>query len=286
MYLFLVGILIHFSADSAFAQLFTGPVASGVGGAGVASVEVAESTFLNPATLAHAPTFVGGLFYQDGWSEGINHQTQLAVNLIDNSEGVIVPGSFAFVQERKNYPGLESVNAKKWNVSFGNFIVPQLAMGFSIHYLEMETPTKKFDQLNMTSGILWNPHPDWGFGIVYYNLFTPSEKTPLYFRDLKKITLGATFIASEFLHFRLDFSQLLQENLDKKLQIKGGMESFLSRYIVLRLGWRTDQLLERDSLTAGLSFIGPRFTLDYGYQKSQNADERGALHSVDMTLPF
>ena len=38
--------------------------------------------------MAHAPTFVGGIFYQDGWLDGLKHNTELAVNLVDNSEGV------------------------------------------------------------------------------------------------------------------------------------------------------------------------------------------------------
>ena len=286
MRLFFLVILIHCSANSAFAQHFTGPVALGVGGAGVASVEVVESSFLNPASLAHAPTFVGGIFYQDGWLEGTNHNSELAVNLVDNSKGVVFPGAFGFVQRRINFRGLESVNKRVWNLSLGNFIVPKLSGGFSFHYVETDAGGTSYDQFNMTAGILWNPHPDWGFGLAFYNLFPPDEETPLYFRDLQKLTLGTTFIASEFLRVRLDVSQLQNENPDSKKQFKGGLESFLTKFFILRVGWRSDQLAENDTLTAGFSFIGPRFTLDYAYQKSQEEGEQGPLHSVDFSIPF
>ena len=268
------------------AQLFTGPVSSGMGGAGVASVEVVESSFLNPATLAHSPQFVGGLFFQEGWLEGLHRQSQLALTLVDYSEGVLIPGSFGFVQNTTSYEDLGSVNKRIWHIAVGDFVINQLAVGTSLHYVEAELAGQVYDQFNMTAGALWNPHPDWGFGLSFYNLFAPSTKTPLMFRDIQSITIGFTFIASEFLRLRGDIGQRLQENPDRNLQIRGGIESFIARFFVLRLGWNSNQWLKRDNLTAGFSFLSPRFTLDYAYQKSQEREERGALHSVDLSLPF
>ncbi|MCB0391381.1 MAG: hypothetical protein KDD58_08820 [Bdellovibrionales bacterium] len=282
----LVVLLIHLNANFAKAQLFTGPVSSGVGGAGVASAEVVESTFLNPASLAHAPTFVGGVFYQDGWLDGVNHNTDLAVNLVDNSDGVIFPGALGFVQRRMNYYGEKAVDKRLWHLSLGNFVVPKFSAGLSFHYMEADREGESFDRFNMTAGFLWNPHPDWGFGLVYYNLIEPDDKIPLYFRDLSKVSLGALFVASRFLRVRMDISSQVQFNTNNDLQLKGGLESYLNRFFILRVGWRTDSLIKQDTLTAGFSFVGPKFTIDYAYQKSQEEAEKGALHSVDMSVPF
>jgi hypothetical protein len=269
-----------------FAQLYTGPVSAGVGGAGAASVEVIESSFLNPATLAHAPTFVGGIFYQDGFVDGEFYDTLVGINLIDNSEGVFMPGGFGFIQERMVFLEENSVNKRIWNLSLGSFIVPMFSAGISFHYVEAESGGEEFNNFNSTFGLLWNPHPDWGFAAVIHNMLGGNEKTPLYFRDFKKAVLGLTFIASEYLRFRLDGSKLLEENPEEKLEVKGGIETFLSSFAVLRLGWKNDQLFKRDVLTGGLSFIGPRFTLDYSYQQSQDSKSLGSLHSVDLSFPF
>ncbi|MCB0357005.1 MAG: hypothetical protein KDD40_08365 [Bdellovibrionales bacterium] len=286
LFLFCLVILIHSSANFAFAQLFKGPISSGLGGAGVASTEVAETSFLNPATLAHAPTFVAGIFYQDGWLEGVMHDTELAINLVDNSEGVIFPGALGFVQKRTTYPGADPVDKRIWQLALGNFVVPMFSAGLSFNFMEYEASGDSYTQFNMTAGILWNPHPDWGFGLVVYHLLPRDEEIPLYFRDLQQATAGITYIASEFLRLRLDVSKTLEMNPQKKLQVKGGMETFITKFFVLRLGWRNDQLNKNDSLTLGFSFVGPRFSIDYAYQKSQEEQEKGALHSVDFRIPF
>ncbi len=281
-----MSLLINLNPISAFAQLLIGPVSSGVGGAGVASVEVVESSFFNPASLAHAPSFVGGVFYKDGWLDGVNHTSELAVNMVDNSEGVIIPGGFGFIQRRTNYLGLPSVDKKLWNLSFGNFFISKLAFGASFHYVESETSSESYDDFNLTAGIIWNPHPDWGFGLSCYNLLGGNEEIPLYFRELANLTAGFTFIASEFLRVRFDVAKLLEQNPDANLVLKGGIESFLSEYFILRLGWNSDQNSNQETLTAGFSFVGPRFTLDYAYQQKQQGIVNGPLHSVDLSFPF
>ncbi len=241
---------------------------------------------MNPASLAHAPTFVGGVFYREGWLDGINHDSLVAVNIVDNSDGVFVPGSLGYIQRSTHYSGQHSVSRKAWNLSVGSFFMPMLAGGLSLHHVNMESNGESYTDFNATMGVIWNPHPDWGFGLALYQVFGGNRKIPSYFREPQKLTLGATHVVSEYLRLRLDVASVLEDNPENKLQIMGGFESFLTSYFVMRVGWKADEFASRDTFTAGFSFLGPRFTLDYAYQNTFADSSQGALHSVDLSFPF
>jgi hypothetical protein len=56
-------------------------------------------------------------------------------------------------------------------------------------------------------------------------------------------------------------------------------------FFLLRLGFRHDEAGEGRLATAGLSLDGPKLKLDYALVKSVT-DSSGALHSVDLRIPF
>ncbi len=269
------------------AQYFTGPVASGVGGAGVASTEVIETSFLNPAILPHAEEFTSGVFYRDGWDYGLFPTTDLAINLVDNSKGILIPGSIGYVQRRRNFPqALGAVDEKFWHVAIGDFVAEHISMGLSVFQLESATDTAHYQQLNGTLGMMWNPTPEFAIGLVFQNLTHAPAKVPDEVALHTQSTLGFSFIASDFLRFRLDLAKQVRDNPKNKLDIKAGIETYLTGFLVFRLGWNSNQLLRIDQLSVGSSFVGPRFSLDYAYLNSQDDSGRGGMHSVDLSVPF
>ena len=282
----LVALSVYLTPKIVCAQYFTGPVASGVGGAGVASAEVAESAFLNPASLAHSPTFSSGVFYQDGWFQGVSHRTDLAVNIVDNSDGLYVPGSIGYVQRRQTFKGASPVDQKFYHIAVGDFVGHQFSVGLGLYYLESETLTDKYTRVNGNLGFMWNPNPDLGWGIVVYNLRKEGDDTPGFIKNPTKAMIGFNYIVTEFLRFRADGGQQLHENPENDWEWKLGFETFLNKFMVLRFGWHTGAMTEKDEISAGWSFIGPRFSLDYAYRRTQAEESNGALHSVDLRLPF
>ena len=64
-----------------------------------------------------------------------------------------------------------------------------------------------------------------------------------------------------------------------------GFESKTSDTLVLRLGYRYDDLNVQHIWTAGIGFDGPRLKANYSFEKNQEGTS-GALHSVDMSIPF
>jgi hypothetical protein len=92
-------------------------------------------------------------------------------------------------------------------------------------------------------------------------------------------------LLSDFFRARLDLSRQLEFNPDGEWQIQGGFESFISEFIVLRLGYDYNHLTQENNFTIGLGFEGPRLKLDYAYVDNGNR-LGGALHSIDLRIPF
>jgi hypothetical protein len=64
-----------------------------------------------------------------------------------------------------------------------------------------------------------------------------------------------------------------------------GLETYLNKFMITRIGFQNDNKNSRELLTAGLGFKGPRFAINYGYQGNIliSSDYR---HSVDLEIPF
>ena len=258
----------------------------GAGGAGLASAEVSESVFLNPASLAHAPSFSSGWFYKDGFVKGENHTTDYGATFVDNSKDVFVPGAFSYIKRNRNFEGLAPADETYWQVAVGKFMHDQFSMGLTLYYLAIETDGKKYTRLNGDLGFMWNPSPNFGWGVVIYNLRKPDLETPDYLNYKPFAAIGLNFILTELVRVRMDIGQQLIDNPLGRHVIKAGLETFINRFVVLRLGGQFDRLVGTDETTLGLSFLGPRFSLDYAINYRQSDVSKGPLHSVDLRIPF
>jgi hypothetical protein len=278
---------IQFIFAPAMGQYYTGPVASGVGGAGRASNEPTESVMLNPAAIAHAESVRSGLFYTDGHYSKDSRESTLAVHIVDNNEDALFPGALGYIQRRAQLSDVMGpFNERVFLASVGNFFYQQVAMGFAIQQLRTEIPRgKSYDQWNGNVGLHWNPHPDLGLAFVYYNLVPAPKDTPEVLQLKPQQSWGMNYIAADFVRLRLDVSRWEKANPDKELLWQGGFESFLSDFIILRVGYEQDQRRNRSFLTTGLGFDGPRFKFDYSFKKRQG-EASSALHSVDLRVPF
>jgi hypothetical protein len=132
----------------------------------------------------------------------------------------------------------------------------------------------------------YNPHPDYGYGLVFYNLGARDETVPRYIQNLDKVSAGVHAIFLKYFRVRADLSQVVQENPDHRQQYQVGLESRLAPYAVVRLGLDKDDLTGRKFFTAGATFDGPRIKIDYYYKSNTGADTAGAMHGVDIRLPF
>ena len=285
--LFSAAVFIYLIPAQVQAQYYTGPISSALGGTGRAASEPEEGVFLNPAVLPHAKEFSTALFYDDGQvGDGLG-ETTLGVSFVDNTEGIFIPGSVSYLRRRRTFPGMPSVNEEYWQVSVGKFVTQYLSLGLSIHNRSIDQEgAEDFTYWNGSLGGLWAPSPQWGLGLVWEN-FSAKQKDsiPGYLEDLPEVGLGFVYLFENILKARLDASQLLEENPDKKWKLGLGVETYLNNFMALRLGAELDEVSDRQFVTAGLAFLGPRLKIDYAFRKNTK-DGKGAMHSVDFRVPF
>jgi hypothetical protein len=97
--------------------------------------------------------------------------------------------------------------------------------------------------------------------------------------------LGVYGALAKVVGVRFDITRHEVHNVGQKLVYMGGFESMTSDFWVLRAGFRRDDELGESFATLGLGFKGPRLRVDYAFEKDINGGS-GALHSVDLRLPF
>lgn len=278
--------LIQTTSETAQAQYYTGPIARGSGGAGRAAAEASEVTLLNPGILPHAPKFTGAGFYGDGALSAQESQTEYGGSLVDNNPEAIVPGGLAYVQRHRRFHNDSDVDEKYVQFSVGNFVYRHLALGFTALRLEQDIKGgKSFVQWDGVVGLHYNPIPSLGLALVYYHFVKPSSDTPRPLRLDPQLSFGAYYIVMESFRLRWDLSQVQEFNEERKLRWQMGAETHLGPFFTLRFGADTDNLSDQDWLTAGFSFNGPRFHIDYAYAKNQK-QTHNAMHSVDLRVPF
>ena len=265
-------------------QQFVGPVAQGVGGAGRSATEVSESVFLNPASLAHAPEYSLGMYSLQGVPRPGRNETTFGVTIVDNHRGVVLPGAVSYIQSHKSFEGLPGVDEQMWQVSLGNFVYRQLALGLSLYHLEQTEPKRRYVQWNGTLGLHWNPYSRFALGLVYYHLLEPRDKTPDHLKLQPAWGMGITYVAFKFLRFKLDTTLPRYRNPENKLTYHGGMESSFSKYLTLRIGYEADKFASHSSYTLGMTLKLPRWRLDYFFKRLDQ--EKETMHGVDLRIPI
>jgi hypothetical protein len=268
------------------AQYITGPVASGLGGAGRGAADDGEQLFLNPAAIVHGSPFTSSLFYVDGYTGKNEHDRHLGFSLADNTEELLCSGGYTYVNRRRTFDESESLDEDFHQISLGGYVYKHLALGMAITYLRTDIEGgSSFDQIDANLGFHYNPHPDWGFGLVFYSLASRDEKVPVTIQNHDKVAVGLHYLFKPTLRVRFDIANQLVYNPENKLNYQVGFETRPTRFFVTRVGIDKDDLAERDYLTLGFGFDGPRLKFDYYYRKDVDYSG-GALHGVDLRMPF
>ncbi len=272
--------------QSGHAQYLTGPVANGLGGAGRAAVDEGEQILLNPATIVHATPMSSSLFYQDGYAEKNEHDTALGLTIVDNTEDLFLSGGYAFVKRRRTFENFNSRDENYHQLSFGRFVSSHFSVGAALTYLETDvTDGESYKQWDGHVGLHYNPKPNLGLAALFYNLSPRKDSIPAEIQNYNNIVLAAHYLFMPMMRLRLDVGMQQVYNPDHNVHIQFGAESRISQFSAIRFGVDNDQLLDRTYYTVGLGFDGPRLKLDYFYRKNQDFNQ-GALHGVDMRLPF
>lgn len=285
---FLTGVIVcvgYCTTIPLHAQYFTGAVAEGVGGAGVAANDQSESYHLNPAVLVHAKGFSLGGFYRAGPPTEVQDDHVLGATFVDNTDGVYIPGGLSYIQRERKFNDSETSDEEYFHGSMAHFLGGQVSVGLSIKHLRSVYRGEKHNLWNGDFGVLWAPVPWFGWGLVYYNFVKEDDSVPLNLENGGKFRTGTHVILNDFVKYRLDLERRMERNDHDRWVVKSGLESNPWPFVSLRVGYDQDFHKNQSFLTTGMSFNGPRFRLDYSYRKQQG-EGAGAMHGVDLRVPF
>jgi hypothetical protein len=262
---------------------YVGAVSSATAETGRASVEPTDSPFLNPASLP----FMKGYFFTSGFSSTQNSDNaraqDFALSITDNMPETVVPTSVAFTQSKVDFAS-EEIVSRDFRLSFGNYIIPKWAMGFGLRYKDDQLPQERFTQGNMNLGLLYAPNADLGLAVVAENLIGSDTKIPADRRLSPTTALGATYIYRRFVRTRLDVISASNNSWDRPI-VAAGLESYMNRWLILRLGFQRRNEEKANVYSGGMGFAGPRFGIHYAYLSSPD-QESLSRHSVDLAIPI
>ena len=263
-----VFLCLYLSANLAHAQSYNSSISAATGGTGRAAIEAGDVSFLNPASLVH-------LRGQHLFSSVATDE--YAVSLSDNTGESAFPGAMAFVQKHRTVSAGELSNSDI-SMSVAEFAVERFAMGLTAHYIEQRIKDgDSYHKMNGDIGFIFTPKPHIGVGLVVYNIFGEKSEIPEELRVKTVAAAGFNYIYRANWRARFD--------VDSESVLMAGLETYVNRYIITRIGYSDDVDDKRQLLTAGLGFKGPKFGINYAYEGNpQNSEDY--RHSVDLAVPF
>lgn len=270
----------------AYAQYFTGAMASGAGGAGRANIDKGVETLLNPASLAHSQKYSSAIVFNNGslW-EGDTEST-LGFVVSDNTEGVLIPGALTYLKRTREIAGSEPLQEAFWKLTVGDFVYEQLSFGISAIYITQKQEGREdFQQTDAEIGLLYNPNPNFGVALVRYNFLKPKDNVPQAAVLKDTWAIGTNWILTDLTRVRFDIVYPVEQNSSQQPIYQYGVETLSGSFNIFRLGGQNDRMTKNDYITVGWTFDGPKLKIDYAFRKNVKASDE-ALHSVDMRISF
>lgn len=267
------------------AVFLVGPIASGTGGAGIAAIDPSESALLNPASLAELQKYYAGAHFGLGTLDNESKVHQYGVLLSDGTPSNIFAGALSYNRKILEDKSGNETKYQDIQLAIGGFPIAHLAFGIAGHRLMSSSQEGEFDQDNLHLGLLYGFTPNFGVGLVGYDVLPVSDSVPVSMQIVPAWGLGTNIVLSQFFHFRFDILRQDRFNDEKKLDYAAGMETLFQNGWIFRLGGHWFGVTGKTNITAGLGFKGPRLSFDYSFQKEVQSD-KGIMHLIDLWLPF
>jgi hypothetical protein len=266
---------------------YNGAVTAGTAGSGRGSVEATDSPFLNPATLP----FVRGYNFMSSYSasssstsEGASGTTDLSLSLLDNMKDTVVPTAISYVQGMVRPPDQSRIFSKDIRLAFGQRVSKRFSVGLAGHYKNDRTDFDSYNQGNLTLAGAVALTDNLALGVVGDDLLPAPKSVPEGFKLGTTTSFGLSHNHKRLIRTKLDLVSAPGNNFGKPT-VSGGVETYMNKWLILRVGVARNLLKEANLFAGGLGFQGPKFGIHYAYQ---NAPEDQSLnrHSVDLAIPI
>lgn len=268
------------------AEPFRGPLSSALAGTGRAGLGGAEAGLLNPALVPLLRTYEFDAYYRDGAVEEDQHRNSWGLGAGDNGPDILFPGTLHYIKTRDTGRVPTGANGEFIHAAIGHRLLENVTVGASVYRLNYKVQNdREYTQWNYSLGALWILNPEMGIAYVLNNLAKPGSDVPTGLREDLQQGAGVYMNLGDIARVRLDVTRNEVRNPGQKMVYMASFESLSGEWVEVRAGFRRDAQIERDFLTAGLGFNGPRLKFDYSFEK-QLERTSGVLHSVDLRLPF
>lgn len=265
------------------AQYFRGPVAESLGGTSVAGPETHDSLLANPALIPHAPEFDVGVFFEKRSFRTNERHTTTGIQMLDNSQGLLVPGGAAYFQRKSERPGADVFTDHVLVVGAGIFLHPVWTVGANLIRIEHVSDAKTYEQWDGTIGFMHTPRPWMGVGYALQSFTNPAQELPDFLKLYRQHVLGFSFLWNDFLRWRNDIRFQDEANPKRHWIFHSGIDSTIGQFWSVRLGYEWNNLTGETFATYGLGFKGPRLRINYAIKQLHGGD---SAHSIDMRLPL
>lgn len=278
-------LILLFLFSWAQAQVVEGPITASLGGAGRAGLDANEGAYLNPALISLQPNAEGVFYFRDGDADSGEHRNYYGASLSEVTD-VMLPGQLSYFKSRKTGILPVGVDEQIWMGSFAYLIQKRFSVGISIYDVQKtQEGFNQTDQWNGAFGAVFLIHPNLGVAYVFENPANASSSIPEPLRLARKHSIGVYYSSPYRMRARLDLTHQEQLNPGGRNNVMAGLETAVQEFALVRVGMRFDELNDRRFITAGLGFNGPKFKIDYSFEKNLERSS-GAVHSVDLRMVF
>lgn len=249
-------------------------------GAGVASILVNEAAFLNPAPIVFVPS--SAFYYQRG---KVSHRSDSANRISNFSDGTQeaylisdsssnLKGTFSYQRQAEN-----QFKRQRYTSSFASNYGKKTAVGILYRYTIDEdiraNNEKKFHQ--GTLGITHVFSEKLTFGAILVDPFLSN-------RGDSRIVTGIQYTIAGSLLLILDYGFDYNDEPKKNNFVKGALQVNFFKDLFLRVGKYEDHISGLGGNSWGLSWIGPRISLEYSVKTSEVMNQKSSYLFEDENL--
>jgi hypothetical protein len=264
-------------------------------GAGVASILIDEASYLNPAPLAF---YNKTSFYYQSYGQKIEDISGARSG--EFAQMTEINGDSVTISDTKNsYKGALSYQGYRFNkirrarfvASFARAATKNSSIGFSIR--RTKDVHDNGDEKTYNQGVIGTSH------VISKNLtagaviIDPLGKI----KSETRAIVGLQYIFSEVFMTMFDFGGNFKETFSDTFITRLGLQINFYKQIYVRMGFYSDKANNTKGDSYGISWIGPKISMDYAIKKSSIlddskaatlafADERIIEHSLSFSLRF
>lgn len=266
-------VLIQFFSIVTFAAV--GAVTTATGGSGRGAVEPVDGVLLNPAVISDLPTKNFSVNYSlDQW----------ALTISDNGKDAYFPAALVFINTKT-----DTIDTKQMGLSVATYRWKRMVIGaklYVVDYLDHSVPgfEKIYHQPSADLGSTLAVSDNFGVGLVFNKVASNKVDLAEPLQTQKIAGLGVSYIFQNFVRFRFDVESA-PEYKTNRLVYMAGMENFVNDWVVVRLGYQNNNVVNKNYISGGMGFAGPQFGLHYAYI-SNTADRTEDKHLFDLGIPF